>query len=75
MVCAFGSARARLLRDKLFDRVFAVRVPRFARNYRNAEVDMHFSLVQDLTLLKDFLTSARERGLHGLAVDLERGEI
>jgi hypothetical protein len=66
---------ARLLRDKLFDRVFAVRVPRFARNYRNAEVDMHFSLVQDLTLLKDFLTSARERGLHGLAVDLERGEI
>jgi hypothetical protein len=46
-----------------------------ARNYRNAELDMHFSLSQDLTPLKVFLASARERGLHGLAVDLEPGEI
>jgi hypothetical protein len=52
-----------------------VRVPRFTRNYRNAELDMHFSLAQDLTPLKVFLTSARERGLHGLAFDLESGEI
>lgn len=66
---------ARLLREKLFERVYAVRVRAFARNYRNAELDMHFSLAQDLTPLKVFLTSARERGLHGLAVDLERGEI
>lgn len=66
---------ARLLRDKLFERVYAVRVRAFARNYRNAELDMHFSLRHDLTPLKAFLTSARERGLHGLAVDLERGEI
>ena len=29
---------------------------------------MHFSLKQDLTPLKIFLESARERGLHGLAV-------
>ena len=36
-------------------------------------LDMHFSLTQDLTPLESFLTSARERGLHGLAVDLERG--
>ncbi len=62
-----------LLRDKLFDRVYAVRVRAFARNYRNAELDMHFSLSQDLTPLKLFLESAKERGLHGLAVDLERG--
>jgi hypothetical protein len=66
---------ARLLREKLFERVYAVRVRAFARNYRNAELDMHFSLTQDLTPLRVFLTSARERGLHGLAVDLERGEI
>lgn len=62
-----------LLREKLFDRVYAVRVRAFARNYRNAELDMHFSLTQDLTPLKVFLEGARERGLHGLAVDLERG--
>lgn len=64
-----------LLREKLFDRVYAVRVRAFARNYRNAELDMHFSLRKDLTPLKDFLTNARERGLHGLAVDLERGVV
>jgi hypothetical protein len=28
--------------DELFERVFALRVPRFARNYRNAELDAHF---------------------------------
>lgn len=63
----------KLLRNKLFERVFAVRVRGFARNYRNAELDMHFSLAEDLTPLADFLRSARERGLHGLAVELERG--
>lgn len=71
---ALSARRAdRLLRDKLFDRVYAVRVRAFARNYRNAELDMHFSLAEDLKPLKLFLTSAKERGLHGLAVDLERG--
>lgn len=40
-----------LLRKKLFDRVYAVRVRAFARNYRNAELDMHFSLDGDLTRL------------------------
>lgn len=71
---ALSARRAdRLLREKLFERVYAVRVRAFARNYRNAELDMHFSLTQDLTPLKVFLKSAKERGLHGLAVDLERG--
>lgn len=66
---------AAVMRDKLFERVYAVRVRAFARNYRNAELDMHFSLTHDLTPLADFLKSARERGIHGLAVDLERGVI
>jgi hypothetical protein len=71
---ALSARRAdKLLRERLFDRVYAVRVRAFTRNYRNAELDMHFSLKQDLTPLKSFLQSARERGLHGLAVDLERG--
>jgi hypothetical protein len=33
----------RLLREKLFDRVFALRIPGFARQFRGAELDMHFS--------------------------------
>lgn len=64
-----------LLREKLSERVYAVRVRAFARNYRNAELDMHFSLTADLTPLRAFLSSARERGLHGLAIDLERGVV
>jgi len=38
-----------LLRELLTDRVFAVKVPRFAQMYKNAEVNMHFSLSNDLT--------------------------
>ena len=63
----------KLLRDKLFDRVFAVRVRAFARNYRNAELDMHFSLEEDLTRLEKFLDLIKTSGLHGLSVHLERG--
>jgi hypothetical protein len=62
-----------LLREKLFDRVYAVRVRAFAKNYRNAELDMHFSLKKDLTPLKDFLVLLKDRGLHGLTAHLERG--
>jgi hypothetical protein len=36
---------------------------------------MHFSLAGDLTLLRGFLENLRDRGIHGLAVDLERGLI
>lgn len=62
-----------LLKAKLFERVFAVRIPRFTRNYRNAELDMHFSVSEDLTPLPAFLKNLKDRGLHGLTLDLERG--
>ncbi len=65
----------KLLRERLFDRVYAVRVRAFARNYKNAELDMHFSLKDDLTPLPILLENARTRGIHGLSVDLERGSI
>jgi uncharacterized membrane-anchored protein YjiN (DUF445 family) len=64
-----------LLRKKLFERVYAVRVRAFARNYRNAELDMHFSLKEDLTTLEDFLGFLKSHGLHGLTARLERGLI
>lgn len=65
----------KLLRDKLFERVFAVRVRAFNRNYRNAELDMHFSLGNDMTTLKDFLAIIAKDGLLGIAGHLERGTI
>jgi hypothetical protein len=65
----------RLLRDLLFDRVYAVRVRGFAQNYRNAELDMHFSLSGDLTTLHDFLRIYKDSGLHGLTSHLSRALI
>jgi hypothetical protein len=65
----------RLLRELLFDRVYAVRVRGFAQNYRNAELDMHFSLSGDLTTLHDFLRIYKDSGLHGLTSHLSRALI
>jgi hypothetical protein len=57
----------------LFDRAYALRVPGFAMNYRRAELDMHFSVANDLHPLDDMLRILRDDGLHGLSVYLERG--
>jgi hypothetical protein len=65
----------KLVRERLFERVFAVRVRGFTRNYRNAELDMHFSISEELTPLKEFLLVYKEHGLPGLATRLERGTI
>lgn len=59
----------KLLRDLLFDRVFAVR----QRSFAQTQVNMHFSLSKDLTPLTEFLDMWRERGPQGLASILERG--
>ncbi|MGH9254213.1 MAG: hypothetical protein ACRD3C_06540 [Vicinamibacterales bacterium] len=62
-----------LLREKLFERVYAVRVRGFTRSYRNAEVDMHLSLSRDMTPLPDLLKKIAEVGLHGVTGMFERG--
>jgi hypothetical protein len=62
-----------LLRDKLFERAYALRVRGFAMNYRGAELDMHFSISTDLHPLEDMLRILRDDGLHALSVYLERG--
>jgi hypothetical protein len=62
-----------LLREKLFDRAYALRVRGFAMNYRGAELDMHFSISSDLHPLEEMLRILRDDGLHALSVYLERG--
>ena len=52
----------KLLRELLFDRVFALRMRSFARVFGRAELDMHFSLSKDLIPLKQFLATLREGG-------------
>ena len=65
----------RLLHERLFQRVYAVRVRGFASNYRRAEVDMHFSIRDDLTPLAEMLELLRDHGLQGLSTRIERGDL
>ena len=64
-----------LLHERLFERVYAVRVRGFASNYGRAEVDMHFSISNDLNSLTGMLEILRDHGLQGLTARIERGEL
>jgi len=63
------------LRKQLFERVYAVRVRGFTRSYRNAEVDMHFSLSTDMTPLPELLAKIAATGIQGVTGMLERGAL
>lgn len=64
----------KLLTEKLFERVFALRIRDFSRVFGGAEIDMHFSLSEDLIPISDFFTTVREGGLHKITTMLERGD-
>jgi hypothetical protein len=64
----------KLLRELLFDRVFALRVRNFTRAFRGAELDMHFSLSKDLIPFRKFLETLRTDGPQRITTLLERGE-
>ena len=63
-----------LLRKLLFERVFALRVRNFARAFRGAELDMHFSLSTDLIPLRTFLRALRAGGPQHITTLMERGD-
>lgn len=64
----------RLLREKLFERVHALSVKSFTRTFRNAEVDMHFSLSSELTAVREFLEALLQDSPQKFAVRLYRGD-
>jgi hypothetical protein len=64
----------KLLRELLFDRVFALRMRGFARVFGRAELDMHFSLSKDLIPLKQFLATLRVGGPQRVTTLMERGD-
>ena len=64
-----------LLRGLLFDRVYALKIRGFAQQFRRAELDMHFSLKDDLVALRQFLETLREQGQTVVASMLERGTV
>jgi hypothetical protein len=65
----------KLLRELLFDRVYALKIRGFAQQFRRAELDMHFSLRDDLVPLNQFLETLRDQGLTVVASMLERGTV
>jgi len=64
-----------LLRELLFDRVFAMKIRGFAQQFRGAELDMHFSLKKDLVTFKAFLAILKQEGQTKVASLLERGTL
>jgi hypothetical protein len=64
-----------LLRRLLFERAYALRVRGFTRNYPGAELDMHFSVSEDLHPLDELFDVLREHGMTGLVSRLERGTL
>lgn len=66
---------ARLMRDMLFERVPALSVRNFTRMFRGAEVDMHFSLRNDLTPLPKFFDLLKREGREHVATSLSRGDL
>ena len=64
-----------LLRQLLFDRVYALKIRGFAQQFRGAELDMHFSLSRDLVPLSRFFDILRDEGQTMVASMLERGTI
>jgi hypothetical protein len=63
-----------LLREKLFGRVHALTLKGFTRRFRNAEVDMHFSLSKELTPLRTFFELLFRESPQRVAVGLDRGD-
>lgn len=71
---ALSARRAdKVMHDLLFRRVYALTVPGFTRNFPGAEVDMHFSLSQDMIPLQRFLEELQREGQGKVTAMLERG--
>jgi hypothetical protein len=64
-----------LLRRLLFERVFALRIPGFTRQFGRAELDMHFSLSGDMIPLVELFDLLKSEGLTKVATMIERGDI
>lgn len=72
----FSARRAdQLMRQMLFERVFALRTRSFNQAFRNAEIDMHLSFSKDMLPLREFLRRTRQQSLAVVVSQIERGTI
>ena len=63
------------MKEKLFERVFALRQRAFTAAFRNAEIDMHLSVTQEMAPVREFLRTVGSESPQRLTVLLDRGEI
>lgn len=70
-----ASRAEQLLKEKLFERVFALRQRAFTAAFRNAEIDMHLSLTQEMVPVRQFLSTVASESPQRLTVLLDRGEL
>lgn len=63
------------MKEKLFERVFALRQRAFTSAFRDPEIDMHFSLTQEMMPIREFLALVAAESPQRLTVLLDRGEI
>lgn len=64
-----------LLKEKLFERVHALRLRGFNRTFRGAEINMHLSFSTEMMAFSTFLEILGQTGVQGLSARLERGDI
>ncbi|MGH9890708.1 MAG: hypothetical protein ACREA0_01730 [bacterium] len=70
-----ASRAERILQEKLFERVFALRQRAFTAAFRNAEIDMHLSLSAEMVPVQDFLRTVASESPQRLTVLLYRGDV
>lgn len=70
-----ASRAERILQEKLFERVFALRQRAFTAAFRNAEIDMHLSLTSEMVPVQAFLSIVATESPQRLTVLLDRGEV
>ncbi len=63
-----------LLKNLMFKRCYALVTPRFTFQFKGAEVDMHFSISQDLVPLNEFLRVMKEGGIQKVTTMLATGK-
>jgi hypothetical protein len=72
----FSARRANvLMKERLFERVFALRQRGFNRAFRNAEIDMHLSFAHDMLPIKEFLDKNKRVSASQFYSMIERGTI
>jgi hypothetical protein len=72
----FSARRAHLMmKELLFERVFALRQRNFNRAFKNAEIDLHLSFSRDMLPVKEFLEKSRQLSAAQLYSMIERGTI